>query len=243
MATDWVVYIPAHPGAAIPDRCPIGAVSRRPAPRELSAMGRPVLYARIPVRGDEGRDGVTIRVEYEANLLVPAGPTRARDQGTTTCRSAPTEGASAGTRGRPSVRLPFPELSRLARRPQAPSRAERGRGRLRPSRLPGDQGRVQGRPRCRSVPAGLARLRGGQVGRLRAVDRLRLRSPRQRHPRAARVRPLGARTRARAEGKRGRRAPGQGRVLRDGRRLGPGRCRLRHPPRRVARRPGVLRGR
>jgi Transglutaminase-like superfamily len=68
MATDWVVYIPRIP--ELPSQTEVRSAlfpGGRPA-RELSAMGRPVLYGRIPVRGTKGRDGVTIRVEYEANL-------------------------------------------------------------------------------------------------------------------------------------------------------------------------------
>jgi Transglutaminase-like superfamily len=68
-ATDWVVYMPRIP--ELPSQTDVRSAlfpGGRSA-RELSAMGRPVLYARIPVRGTKGRDGVTIRVEYEANLL------------------------------------------------------------------------------------------------------------------------------------------------------------------------------
>ncbi len=65
---EWIFYVPRLPelvwqtdvrSAVFPGGRPV---------RELSLLGRPVLFTRIPVRGREGRDQVTIRVEYEANL-------------------------------------------------------------------------------------------------------------------------------------------------------------------------------
>jgi len=68
-AKEWVFYASRLP--ELPSQTEVRSAlspGGRPA-RELSAAGRPVLFARIPVKGSKGRDGVTIRVEYEANLL------------------------------------------------------------------------------------------------------------------------------------------------------------------------------
>jgi len=68
-AKEWVVYTTRLP--ELPSQTEVRsalAPGGRPA-RELSAAGRPVLFTRIPVKGSKGRDGVTVRVEYEANLL------------------------------------------------------------------------------------------------------------------------------------------------------------------------------
>ena len=56
-ATDWVVYMPRLP--ELPSQTDVrSALSPGGRPtRELSAMGRPVLFARIPVRGTKGATG------------------------------------------------------------------------------------------------------------------------------------------------------------------------------------------
>ena len=66
-------------------------------------------------------------MEYEANLLRAAPcPAPARNEARNPRRATPTETATACAGRRPSVRLPVSVVSRLARRPQAPARAEGG---------------------------------------------------------------------------------------------------------------------
>jgi hypothetical protein len=68
-AKEWIIYT-----ARLPELSSQTEVRSTLSPggrltRELSASGRPVLFTRIPVNGSRGRDRVTVRVEYEANLL------------------------------------------------------------------------------------------------------------------------------------------------------------------------------
>ena len=68
-AEEWLVYaarLPELPGQSgvRSELHPNGH-----AGRELSAEGRPVLFARVPVRDAKLRHALTIRIEYEATLL------------------------------------------------------------------------------------------------------------------------------------------------------------------------------
>ena len=68
-AKEWVIYTPRLP--ELPSQTGVRTAlspAGRPA-RELSAAGQPVLFTKILVKGSKGRNGVTVRVEYEANLL------------------------------------------------------------------------------------------------------------------------------------------------------------------------------
>jgi len=68
-AKEWVVYTARLPELTSQTEVRSAlAPGGRPA-RELSAADRPVLFTRIPVKGSNGLDGLTIRVEYEANLV------------------------------------------------------------------------------------------------------------------------------------------------------------------------------
>ncbi len=69
MAREWVVYTTRLPELAAQTKVRSALFPGGRHARELSAAGRPVLVARIPVKGSRGRDGVTVRVEYEANLF------------------------------------------------------------------------------------------------------------------------------------------------------------------------------
>ncbi len=69
-AENWVVYV-----ARLPE--PAGQTDVRSAldrggrhVHELGALGRSLLFARVPVKGAKWRDGLTVRVEYEATLPV-----------------------------------------------------------------------------------------------------------------------------------------------------------------------------
>jgi hypothetical protein len=68
-AKEWVVYTTRLPELPSQIEVRSALAPGGHATRELSAMGRPVLFARIPVKGSKARDGLTLRVEYEANLL------------------------------------------------------------------------------------------------------------------------------------------------------------------------------
>ena len=162
----------------------------RPA-RELSAVGRPVLFARIPVRGSKGRDGVTVRVEYEANLLrAAARPARAREQGCTRVAPLPQkERRLALAEGRQfDFRSPsfqgWLDAHKLRREPKEGEIdfARRVFLEIKSAFQLSTVASWIGWPRTSARRA---------VGQRRAVDRLRLRPPRQWHPRAGRERPLG----------------------------------------------------
>jgi hypothetical protein len=67
-ADDWVVYV-----ARLPELPGQSAVRSALAPggragRDLSAPGRPLLVTRVAAQGTKWRDGMTVRVEYEATL-------------------------------------------------------------------------------------------------------------------------------------------------------------------------------
>jgi hypothetical protein len=83
-ADDWVVYV-----ARLPELPGQTAVRSSLAPggrtgRDLSALGRPLLVTRVAAQGTRWRDGMTVRVEYDATLrerrlerLAPDAPTSA----------------------------------------------------------------------------------------------------------------------------------------------------------------------
>ncbi len=56
-------------GADIANRGSHCTLSPRPVRARVERRGRPVLFTRIAVTGSKGRDRVTVRVEYEANLM------------------------------------------------------------------------------------------------------------------------------------------------------------------------------
>jgi hypothetical protein len=69
-AENWVVYVARLPELAgqTDVRSSLDHGGRHV--RELGALGRSLLFARVPVKGAKWRDGLTVRVEYEATLLV-----------------------------------------------------------------------------------------------------------------------------------------------------------------------------
>ncbi len=77
-AKEWVVYTTRLPELTSQTEVRSALAPGGHATRELSAVGRPVLGARIPVKGSKARDALTLRVEYEANLfarhLIPRQP-------------------------------------------------------------------------------------------------------------------------------------------------------------------------
>ncbi len=68
-AKEWAVYTTRLPELTSQTEVRSALFPGGHTARELSATGRPVLFSRIPVKGPKGRDGLTVRVEYEANLL------------------------------------------------------------------------------------------------------------------------------------------------------------------------------
>ncbi len=68
-AKEWIVYTTRLPELTSQTAVRSALAPGGHATRELSAAGRPVLFARVPVKGTKGRDGLTVRVEYEASLL------------------------------------------------------------------------------------------------------------------------------------------------------------------------------
>jgi transglutaminase superfamily protein len=68
-AKEWAVYTIRLPELTSQTEVRSALSPGGHSARELRAAGRPVLFARIPVKGPKGRDGLTVRVEYEANLL------------------------------------------------------------------------------------------------------------------------------------------------------------------------------
>jgi transglutaminase-like putative cysteine protease len=67
-ADEWIFYVPRLPELVWQTEVRSALLPAGRPVRESSDLGRTVLFARIPVKGAEGRDQVTIRVEYEANL-------------------------------------------------------------------------------------------------------------------------------------------------------------------------------
>jgi Transglutaminase-like superfamily len=68
-AKEWVVYTTRLPELTSQTEVRSALSPGGHPTRELGSLGRPVLLARIPVKGTKGRDGVTVKIEYEANLL------------------------------------------------------------------------------------------------------------------------------------------------------------------------------
>ena len=69
-AEDWVVYMARLPELSGQSQVR-SALNHGGRPvHELGGMGRSLLFARVPVKGVRWRDGLTVRVEYEATLSV-----------------------------------------------------------------------------------------------------------------------------------------------------------------------------
>ena len=87
VAENWVVYVARLPELAgqTDVRSTLDHGGRHV--RELGALGRSLLFEHVPVKGAKWRDGLTIRVEYEATLL--AHRLERRKPGTPAPRVAP----------------------------------------------------------------------------------------------------------------------------------------------------------
>jgi Transglutaminase-like superfamily len=68
-ADDWDVFVSQLPELAGQTMVRSNLMPGGRKGRELSALGRPLLYTRVPVQGSKWRQGLTVRVEYEATLF------------------------------------------------------------------------------------------------------------------------------------------------------------------------------
>jgi hypothetical protein len=68
-ADDWDVFVPQLPELAGQTAVRSTLVPGGKRGHDLNALGRPLLSARVRVQGPKWRQGLTVRVEYEATLL------------------------------------------------------------------------------------------------------------------------------------------------------------------------------